>query len=44
MKEGWLCPICLTINAPFVLKCECKKKGSNDKDQLLVEKKKRNES
>ena len=24
MKEGWLCPRCGTINAPFIGHCECK--------------------
>jgi len=24
MKEGWLCPQCGTVNAPFVTQCGCK--------------------
>ena len=24
MKEGWLCPRCGRINAPFIDHCECK--------------------
>ena len=30
MKEGWLCPRCGTINAPFVIQCSCAKPVSND--------------
>lgn len=25
IQQGWECPRCHTINAPFVSKCECKK-------------------
>lgn len=24
MKEGWLCPRCGRINAPFAMYCDCK--------------------
>lgn len=24
MKEGWICPRCGKVNAPFILKCDCK--------------------
>ena len=24
MKEGWLCPRCRRINAPFTMYCDCK--------------------
>lgn len=24
MKEGWICPRCGKVNAPFVLNCDCK--------------------
>lgn len=24
MKEGWICPRCGKVNAPFILSCDCK--------------------
>lgn len=24
MREGWICPRCKTINAPFAFQCTCK--------------------
>lgn len=24
LNQGWLCPRCKTVNAPFVAKCDCK--------------------
>ena len=32
MKEGWLCPRCGSINAPFIDQCTCK---SNIKEEPL---------
>lgn len=31
MKEGWICPRCKTINAPFIGQCTCK---PDNKDTL----------
>ena len=28
MKEGWVCPSCWRINAPWVASCECNQKGT----------------
>lgn len=24
MKEGWICPRCVKVNAPFIWQCTCK--------------------
>lgn len=30
MKEGWICPRCKKINAPFISSCNCKENNSNN--------------
>lgn len=30
MKEGWLCPRCGRINAPFTMYCDCKEHHDNN--------------
>lgn len=30
MKEGWICPRCGKVNAPFMLSCDCKPSATND--------------
>ena len=32
MKEGWLCPRCKRVNAPFTAYCDCKEATKNDVD------------
>ena len=27
MKEGWICPRCGKVNAPFIVSCDCKPDG-----------------
>lgn len=34
MKEGWICPRCGKVNAPFIPSCDCEpKKFSNAEDR-----------
>lgn len=30
MKEGWICPRCKKINAPFVPSCDCEENNSTN--------------
>ena len=36
MQEGWLCPRCGRINAPFVTYCGCKADDKQDKSEEIA--------
>ena len=38
MKEGWICPRCKRINAPFVMYCDCKKDYDNKENDFSCNK------
>ena len=44
MQEGWLCPRCGRVNAPFVNYCECKADDKNDKNEESLKNLKNNEA
>ena len=35
MKEGWLCPRCKKVNAPFIAFCDCKENIKSNIDWIL---------
>lgn len=30
MKEGWICPRCGKVNAPFMMSCDCKSSSASN--------------
>lgn len=32
MKEGWVCPRCKKVNAPFIASCDCKENIKSNAD------------
>ena len=30
MKEGWICPRCGKVNAPFAMSCDCKPSSASN--------------
>lgn len=36
MKEGWICPRCGKVNAPFAMSCDCKPSSASNFPKSLA--------